>query len=92
MNSENLPQASTMQSPLMEVPKDSLSELFARDPLSLTKADITTIVAELRAQRAKWVQADAIKQTKPKAEKKAKPSLDPSLQADIEDLLANLDL
>lgn len=28
-----------------------LSDLFARDPLSLTKPDITTIVAELRKSR-----------------------------------------
>lgn len=31
-----------------------LSELFARDPLSLSKQDLSTIVAEMRKKRAQF--------------------------------------
>ena len=49
------------QSPLNEVDKDSLAELFAKDPLELTQSDVTRICVELRAQRAKWQQDDRAK-------------------------------
>jgi hypothetical protein len=46
-------------SPLQEADPNSLSELFARDPLELTQQDIKTIVAKLRASRAIWNQEEA---------------------------------
>lgn len=47
-------------SPLEEASKSSLAELFAMDPLKLTRADRTTIVAEFRRMRAKWAEAAAL--------------------------------
>lgn len=43
-------------SPLKEVEKESLAELFARDPLQLTKTDVESICKELRARRSQWQQ------------------------------------
>jgi len=39
---------------LSEASPQSLDELFSRDPLKLSDADITVIVVELRRQREKW--------------------------------------
>lgn len=47
------------QSPLEEATSDSLDELFSRDPLGYSKADIETIIAEQRAQRARWMQVES---------------------------------
>ena len=45
-------------SPLLEASPDSLQELFDKDPLQLTSQDIDRIVAELRSQRERFVQAE----------------------------------
>jgi len=47
------------KSPLTQVQPDSLSELFARDPLQLADQDILKIVLELRKQREAWRTAEA---------------------------------
>jgi hypothetical protein len=49
-----------------------ISELFDRDPLSLSEQDIGTIITTLRSQRAafKLGEKSAGKMAKPKAEKK----------------------
>lgn len=57
-----------LSSPLTEVEKESLSDLFAKDPLKLDRKDIDRICAELRAQRAKWASED---HEKPKKKEKA---------------------
>lgn len=62
-----------------------LSELFARDPLSLTKTDITTIIEEMRKSRHAF-NAGNIKagSTKPKTEKQKQiATLAEKLQIDI---------
>ena len=45
--------------PLHEASKASLAELFAMDPLALTKSDRAVIVAEFRRMRALWATAEA---------------------------------
>ena len=62
----------TLTSPLQEVEKESLSELFARDPESLSEADLDRIVSELRSKRMLWLQTEEAGKKK-KAEPKAKP-------------------
>ena len=57
-------------SPLLEAPATSLDELFARDPLDLSDADLAAIVTELRRQRVRWKQAEA--EGKPARAAKAK--------------------
>lgn len=74
----------TLQSPLTEVPKDSLAELFQKDPLTLTKADIGIICDELRKQRDKWQKDEVIKANKPA---KAKVTMSAK---EMDDLLAGL--
>jgi hypothetical protein len=62
--------------PLSEASPDSLSELFARNPLQLSDQDIGKIVSELRRQREKW----QVDEGKPKAKKASKAvKLDVSL-------------
>jgi hypothetical protein len=56
-------------SPLSEASSESLSELFAKDPLELTTEDISRVVSELRAQRERWMVAEK-KGRAPKAETK----------------------
>lgn len=46
-------------SPLEEASKSSLAELFAMDPLKLTRTDRGAIVAEFRRVRALWAKAQA---------------------------------
>lgn len=45
--------------PLAGVSPATLDELFNRDPLSLGKQDLMTIVAALRAERERWGAAEA---------------------------------
>lgn len=77
-------QTSPLTSPLQEVSKDSLSELFARDPLELSDQDISRIVVELRAQRSKFIIKEAAAKAKPK-----KPKID---TAELDSLFADLGL
>lgn len=46
-------------SPLEEASKSSLAELFAMDPLKLTRTDRSAIVAEFRRVRGIWATAQA---------------------------------
>lgn len=48
----------TSKSPLSEANPESLQELFDRDPLELSKQDITRIVTELRANRHHFVKEE----------------------------------
>ena len=67
----------------MESPVTDIHELFARDPLQLTRDDITTIITEMRKSRASFnlgnIKAGS---TKPKTEK----------QKQISDLASKLDI
>ncbi len=55
-----------------------ISELFSRDPLSLTKSDRALIIAEYREKRERYMlgQKTAKAAPKPKAAKKSGLSLD----------------
>ena len=65
-----------LTSPLMEVGKESLSELFQRDPLDLSEQDLKKIVETLRGQRKLWQQTqDAPKAPRAKRDVGTKPSL-----------------
>ncbi len=48
-----------MTSPLTEADPDSLNELFSRDPLELSDADIDRIVAKEREVSAIWAAEEA---------------------------------
>lgn len=55
--------------PLEEAKTTSLDELFSRDPLRLTRADLEVMVAQLRIMRDRFLQEEAA----PKAPKGPKP-------------------
>lgn len=59
-----------------------ISDLMARDPLSLTNSDIEKIIAEYRSRRAQFA-AGAIKPTKASTTATAKKSLADSLNLDL---------
>lgn len=79
MTNSTSPQAS----PLAGVHPDTLSELFARDPLSLAEQDIETIVTELRRARAKWREAELTGATKaPRSKAAPKQAASPKINLD----------
>lgn len=55
-------------SPLATVDPASVTELFSRDPLDMTNADIDAIIEHMRRERSTWetkqAQAEAKKQAK----------------------------
>jgi len=70
----------------------TVSELFARDPLSLSNQDLDTIIASLRASRKRFIQGD-ITAGKPEAKKSAaqkKREATMKEVGDIDDLLGDL--
>lgn len=72
-----------------EVDAKALQALFDRDPEQLTKEDLTTIVVELRKQRAKFSvdeQAKAMQEKKPRAKVTKVLSADESKQLSLGDL------
>lgn len=50
-----------MKSILEEVRENSLDELFSRDPLSLSDADLDKMIALYREKRAVWAKGEAAK-------------------------------
>ena len=60
-----------------------LSDIFADDPRNLSDEDLREIVKELRAQRGRWSESQALKRMKVKKEK---PKLTGKLSLDELDL------
>lgn len=61
-------------SPLLAVDPDALSILFEADPLTLSDAQLTALVTELRRRRNEFTAQEAAKALKPKATRtKAQP-------------------
>jgi hypothetical protein len=57
--------------PLTEASGDTIADLFARDPLDLTDAEVDRIIDELRKKRVEWFEEE----TRAKAEgRRALPS------------------
>lgn len=59
------------ESPLTEAVPESLDALFAKDPLKLTKSDLTDIVKALRAQRERLMTAEAAGKRPPSTKSKS---------------------
>lgn len=70
-------------SPLTEVNKEALAELFQKDPFLLTKDDIKVICQELRKARERWMKDDFVKTS----EKKTKVTMSAK---EMEDLLNSI--
>ena len=65
----------TTQAP--SAPDTPIAELFARDPLDLSKQDIEAVVAHFRASRIRYVQGDlSAGSSKPKAQTKTSQDLE----------------
>ena len=54
---------------LAEATVDSLADLFSKDPEKFTEQDMTRLVENLRAQRARWQVQEAETAAKPKGAK-----------------------
>ena len=76
----------------------SLDELFASDPLDLTRQELVAIVTELRAQRARFDEAEKKAKTSPGKPKATRvpgakaPKLLSSELPPLGDILSGLDL
>lgn len=56
LNASGLPAAEGV---LAEANPNALSELFARNPETLSDDELSAIITELRSQRARWAKAEA---------------------------------
>lgn len=83
-------------SPLAAPSPDSLTALFEADPLTLSDAQLDTLIAELRRRRSAFLAEEAAKALKPKRERAsaqaqsatAAPTLDkPTGELSLDDLL-----
>lgn len=73
--------------PLQRADPRLIQELFDKDPLSLTDVDLDLIIADFRADRANYIQADKGKAKKAATAKASKAPLIPvSDQLDLTDL------
>lgn len=77
------------ESVLNEASPESLSDLFDRDPLSLTDDNVARIVAELRLQRARWATSEEAKKSAPRVAKAA-PKIKAEASLSIEDLFGSM--
>lgn len=50
-----------MTTPLSQAESQSIEELFSRDPLTLTDAEVDRIVTYYRDLRAKWAEGEKLK-------------------------------
>lgn len=82
-------ESTSTPSPLSGTNPDSISELFARDPLEWTEADMVRMVEHLRKQRKDYEANPEAKAAKPK---KASVKADLSHIKSGTDLLATLNL
>lgn len=84
MSDPVLPQGLPASTPLSEIPPDALEELFARDPLKLSDADVLTLIQHFRNERHNWARLEAEGKTRKKAKGKAgaKGSADASINMD----------
>lgn len=70
----------------MTEPETDIAELFARDPLELSKQDLTRLVTKFREMRGQYVLGNAMAgSTKPKSAK-AKATMDLASKLDLSDL------
>lgn len=67
-------------SPLLTAAPDSLDALFSADPLTLSDAQLDTLVAELRRRRSLFASEEAAKAAAGK-KSRAKPTIQPSATA-----------
>ena len=77
------------ESVLNEAVPESLSDLFDKDPLSLTDSNIARIVAELRLQRSRWATSEEAKKAAPRPSKAA-PKIKAQANLSIDDLFGSL--
>lgn len=65
--------------PLTIPSPDSLTALFLADPLTLTDAQLTTLVREFRRRRNEFLSQEAATAAKGKKAKVAKTTMDPAI-------------
>ena len=71
---------------LAEASPDSLSDLFSRDPETLSTSDFDRLISVLRAQRERWQASEAEAQSKPKRASAKASGLVSSTSKSIEEL------
>lgn len=71
---------------LAESSPDSLSDLFSRDPETLSASDFDRLISVLRTQRERWQASEAEAQAKPKRASTKAAGLVSSTTKSIEEL------
>jgi len=69
------------ETPLAEAKPDSIEELFRRDPLKMTDADVDAVILAMREKRATWAKAEAEGKTRGR-----KPAAPKGPELDLSDL------
>ena len=73
------------QNPAADASGKTLAELFASDPMSLTREERGEIIRAMRKQRTEFMQEDAQKKTK-QTKKKASKSAADDIDIDLDDI------
>ena len=79
----------TDPSPLLSASPDSISALFEADPVSLSDADLSSLISELRRRRNVFTAEEAAQASKGK---KAKPPASPTTPLAADKPTGELDL
>jgi hypothetical protein len=79
-------------SPLEGVSPDALTVLFESDPLTLTDAQLLSLISELRRRRNEFTAAEAVKALKPKTTRTRATPQSPAASAAIDKPLTELSL
>lgn len=79
-------------SPLLAVDPDALSILFESDPLTLSDAQLTALVTELRRRRNEFAAQEAAKALKPKATRTRAQPQSPASAAALDKPVTELSL
>jgi hypothetical protein len=77
---------------LSQISEDGLEELFRRDPLLLTKKDLTSIIDYFRAERHRFQQMEAEGKFRKKKSSNGDPNLEQKKAANAALSLDNLDI
>lgn len=85
-----LPEGMPSSTPLTEVSPEAVDELFSRDPLKLSNADIEKLVLHFRAERHQWQRLEAEGKTRSKPRGKKATTSAPMTAGDVDDILGSL--
>lgn len=79
-------------SPLLATDADALTRLFEADPTTITDAELTTLIVELRRRRNAFLSEEAAKSLAPKKARTKSDPIPASVAAALDKPVSELDL